>query len=227
MKTCRILIADDEKNIRLTISQALGEMGLEIDTAVNGEEALMKLKDSNFDLILLDLLMPGINGMEVLQKLSKERPEVRVIIITAHGTIDSSVEAMKLGAIDFIQKPFTPDEIRETVARVIKLQMPEGKTAGYLKCLELAKECVYQKHFEAAFEHIKKALLLDSSRPEAFNFLGAMYEKQGNMLEAQKNYRVALSLNSGYKPAQDNLSRSTGAKPDAEQRILIDEKLFL
>lgn len=224
MKVAKILIVDDEKNIRMTIAQALENMGLEIDTAVNGEEALSKLKGTNFDLLLLDLLMPGINGMDVLRELSQERPEVRIIVITAHGTIDSSVEAMKLGAVDFLQKPFTPKEIREIVAKFIKLQMPGGKTNDYMKYLDMAKHCLFEKHLDAAVEHVKKAISIDSSLPEAFNFLGALYEKQGNKLEGQKNYRVALSLNSGYKPAQNNLSRCTGTKPESGCDIIIDEK---
>ena len=78
--------------------------------------------------------------------------------------------------------------------------------------------------FEAAAEHVKQAISIDASRPEAFNFLGALYEVQGNKLEAQKNYRAALSLDPTYKPAQDNLSRSTGAKLDAEKKIMYDNE---
>lgn len=225
MKANKILIVDDEKNIRMTISQALEDMDIEIETAVSGEEALAKVKDVDFRLVLLDLCMPGIDGMDVLEKLSNERPDIRIIMITAHGTVDSAVDAMKLGAVDFIQKPFTPDEIRELVTKVIQKEtsvIEKGKDYG--SCLGLAKKCVTDKHYDAAAEHIKKAISLDSSRPEAFNFLGALYEKQGDKLEGQKNYRTALSLDPTYKPAQDNLSRSTGSKPDAKKKIFLDKK---
>lgn len=225
MKADKILIVDDEKNIRMTISQALEDMDVEIETAVSGEEALAKIKDVDFKLILLDLSMPGIDGIEVLEKLSKDRPDIRIIIITAHGTIDSAVDAMKLGAVDFIQKPFAPDEIRNLVSKVIQKETSgTEKGKDYDSCLDLAKKCVTDKHYDAAAEHVKKAISLDSSRPEAFNFLGALYEKQGDKLEGQKNYRTALSLDPTYKTAQDNLSRSTGAKPDAVQKIFIDKK---
>ena len=103
MKAKPVLIADDEKNIRLTLSQALESLKLETDTAVNGEEALAKLRDKDFGLILLDLKMPGMDGMEVLRQLRQIRPDIRVIVITAYGTIESAVEAVKLGAVDFIQ----------------------------------------------------------------------------------------------------------------------------
>jgi len=103
-----ILVVDDEKNIRLTLSQSLESLGVEIRTAVNGEEALQKLQEEDFSLILLDLKMPGMGGMEVLRRVRERWSKARVIIITAHGTIESAVEAMKLGAADFIQKTFQP-----------------------------------------------------------------------------------------------------------------------
>jgi DNA-binding NtrC family response regulator len=168
MKGKPVLIVDDEKNIRLTLSIALESMELEIDTAMNGEEALAKLGQKDFGLILLDLKMPGMDGMEVLQKVSEIRPDIRVIIITAHGTIESAVDAMKLGAVDFIQKPFSPDEIRELVSKVIdREKLDERKVTDYDSYIELAMRCLQDRHSNAAMEHIRKAISLDSSRPEA------------------------------------------------------------
>ncbi len=225
MNIRKILIVDDEKNIRMTLTQALSDMEVQTDTAVNGEEALSKLKDQEFGLILLDLRMPGMDGMEVLTRLRKDRPDIRVIIITAHGTIDSAVDAMKLGAMDFIQKPFTPKEIRDLISQIIKREMlDQEKSQDYTTWLELAKRCVSDRHFTAAAEYVKKAISIDSSRPEAFNFLGALYEVQGSRVEAQKNYRAALSLDATYKPAQENLNRSTKAKPAKNQKIKLDKE---
>ncbi len=225
MKANKVLIVDDEKNIRLTISQALSDMDVQTDTAVNGEEALAKLKETDFGLVLLDLRMPGMDGMEVLARLRSDRPEIRVLIITAHGTIDNAVEAMKLGAVDFLQKPFTPKEIRSVVSDIIEREtLDKEKAKDYDSRLELAKRCAADRHFDAAVEHVRKAIALDSSRPEAFNFLGALYEVQGDKLEAQKNYRAALSLDPTYKPAQNNLTLSTGAKPRPGGKVRFDEK---
>jgi FixJ family two-component response regulator len=210
MKGKPVLIVDDEKNIRLTLSIALESMGLEIDTAMNGEEALAKLSQKEFGLILLDLKMPGMDGMEVLKKVAEIRPDIRVIIITAHGTIESAVDAMKLGAVDFIQKPFSPDEIRELVSKVIdRDKIDEQKVTDYDSYIELAMRCLQDRHSNAAMEHIRKAISLDSSRPEAFNFMGAILEIRGDSLEAQKNYRAAISLDPTYEPAQKNLERTT------------------
>ena len=114
-----ILIVDDEKNIRLTVSQAIAAADRQVETAVNGEEALAKLQEKDFALVLLDLKMPGMDGMDVLRWIRAQRPQTRVVIITAHGSIDSAVEAMKHGAADYIQKPFSPREIRALVSRVL------------------------------------------------------------------------------------------------------------
>src|SRR5512136_776721 len=139
MKDKSVLIVDDEKNIRLTLSQALEILEVETDTAADGEEALAKLKEKEFGLILLDLKMPGMDGMEVLRRIREIRPDIRIIILTAYGTVESAVEAMKLGAADFIQKPFAAEEIRELVSRVLdREKIDEQKTADYASSVELA-----------------------------------------------------------------------------------------
>jgi FixJ family two-component response regulator len=215
MKPNRVLIVDDEKNVRLTLSQALEALELESDGAVNGEEALAKLEEADFGLMLLDLKMPGMDGMKVLRRVREIRPDIKVIIITAHGTIDSAVEAMKLGAVDFIQKPFAPKEIRGLVKRVMDRDVLQTETAkDFESRLELAKRCLTQRDFGAAAEHVRRAIALDSSRPEAFNLLGAVLEIGGEHLQAQKNYRAALALDPSYAPAQQNLHRSVQMRPE-------------
>jgi len=219
-----ILIVDDEKNIRLTLSQALETLGAEIDTAANGEEALSKLKNKEFGLILLDIRMPGMDGMEVLRHVREVRPDIRVIMITAYGTVESAVEAMKQGAVDFLQKPFDPEEIRELVSRVMdREKLDEQKFANYASYIELAKRCIGDRHFDAAIEYIRKAIFIDPGRPEAFNLLGALLEIQGDRVEAQKNYRTALSLDPSYEPAIANLHRSTTGKWRQSGGILLEE----
>ncbi len=208
-----ILIVDDEKNIRMTLSQSLESLEMETDTASDGEEALAKLKEKDFGLILLDIRMPGMDGMEVLRQVREIRPDIRVIMITAYGTIESAVEAIKLGAVDFLQKPFDPDEIRQLVSRVMdRERLDEQNLVDYTSQIELAKRCVGDRHFEAAVEHVRRAIYYDPGRPEAFNLLGALMEIRGDRLEAQKNYRAALSLDPSYEPAIKNLSRSTEGK---------------
>jgi len=217
MKSQRILVVDDEKNVRLTLTQALESQGWETDTAVNGEEALAKLEADDFGLMLLDLKMPGMDGMEVLRRAAEERPDVRVIIITAYGTIESAVEAVKLGAVDYLQKPFAPKQIRDLVSRVLaRAEIAEGQASDYESRLELVKKCINDKHFDAAEEHARKAINIDMKRAEAFNLLGALLEIRGEGLEAQKQYRIALQVDPTYRPARENLHRTTALELGAQ-----------
>jgi FixJ family two-component response regulator len=191
-----ILIVDDERNIRLTLSQALEILDVETDTASNGEEALTKLKEKEFGLVLLDLHMPGVQGMEVLRQLREIRPDIRVIIITAYGTVGLAVDAMRLGAVDFVQKPCIPDEIREIVARVMdREKLDEQKVIDYASSIELAKKAIMNFHFDAAVEHVRRAVSFDPARPEAFNLLGFLRNFEES-LEAQA-LPAALSIHTG------------------------------
>lgn len=204
-----ILVVDDEKNIRLTLSQTLESLDLPVRTAVNGEEALKKMKEEAFGLLLLDLKMPGMDGMEVLRRIRRTWPKVRVIIITAHGTIESAVEAMKLGAVDFVQKPFTPGEIRELVTQILDREaLDENMAADYETLIALGKRHITDGRFEDAREVTRKAIATDPGQPEAYNLLGALVEMRGDMIEAQKFYRAALDIAPSYRPAWANLDRT-------------------
>ena len=108
----KILIIDDEESIRDSCSQVLIKEGYSIETAKDGSIGLEKAKEMKPGLVLVDLKMPGISGMEVLECLKEMDPDIVSIVITGYATIESAVEAMKLGAYDYIPKPFTPDELR-------------------------------------------------------------------------------------------------------------------
>jgi DNA-binding response OmpR family regulator len=205
-----VLIVDDEQSIRLTLAMALEKLEIPVATAENGQEALDMLAKKPYSLMLLDLRMPGIDGMEVLRRVSGLRPEVKVVIITAYGSIETAVEAMKLGAVDFLEKPFNAEDVRQLVSSLLDRET-QDKYAGreYDKYLELALKRIHAGEFDAARIYIHKGLSLDPDRPESFNLLGGLSEARGQHLEAEKNYRAALALNSAYKPAQKNLERVT------------------
>jgi len=213
MEKKSILVVDDEKNIRLTLSQSLEPLEIPVHTAASGEEALEKLRNGLFGLLFLDLKMPGMDGMEVLRRIKKDWPKIRVIIITAHGTIESAVEAMKLGAVDFIQKPFSPGDIRELAKSVLEREtLDEERTIDYRALIELAKRHITDRSFAAARETARKAIAADPAQPEAYNLLGALLEIDGNMFEAQKFYLAAMDIDPRYKPARANLKRTTSWK---------------
>jgi DNA-binding response OmpR family regulator len=210
------LIVDDEKNIRLALSMALEQLEIPVETAASGEEALEKIAAGGYGVMLLDLRMPGTDGMEVLRRVAKERPELKVIIITAYGSIDLAVEAMKLGAVDFLQKPFEVAEVRDMVRRILAKQEESPEYRDYLA---LAKERIQQGFFEIAGVYAQKAVFLSPNRPEALNLLGGISEAVGNRLEAYKYYQAALAQDPAYLPAQLNLER-VAAQPYTQEGIV-------
>jgi len=113
----RILIVDDEENFRHMLSVILKKENYEVETASNGEEGLKKATLSSFDQILCDIRMPQMDGMEFLTEAQKMGVEATIIMMSAYGTIDTAIEAMKLGAYDYISKPFKPDEIILTLKK--------------------------------------------------------------------------------------------------------------
>ncbi len=114
-----IHVVDDEPIIHEVLGEILASEGYEVDLSSTGEEALKKHEEKTYDLVLLDLLMPGMNGIEVLKTLKKRSPKTVVIIITAYASIESAISAMKLGAYDYIQKPFKHEELLLTVKRAV------------------------------------------------------------------------------------------------------------
>jgi len=117
----RILVVDDEEGLRSFMAEALEADGHEVATAADGAEALRLCSQRAFDLVITDLKMPGTGGMEVVRQLDADQPEVQVIVITAHGSIDKAVEAMRHGAFDFLEKPIgSPAELRLLAQRALE-----------------------------------------------------------------------------------------------------------
>lgn len=203
-----ILVVDDEKNIRITMIQALESDGFHVESAITGEEALLMLKASPFDLVFLDLRLSGLDGMEVLRRAKQIRPMTRLVVITAHGTVENAAAAMKLGAADFIQKPFAPEEIRELARSVLSAPPEDVPAAGYAHCLAEARRSIAENQLATAIAHIRKAVGLDPTRPEAFNLLGAAVHLGGQRYKAQDYFRAAIALDPTYRPAYENLERS-------------------
>ena len=112
-----ILVIDDEEVVRDSCSQVLIKEGYQTETAGDGETGLQKIREVKPDLVLVDLKMPGVCGMEVLKKIRDIDPDIIAVVITGFATIDSAVESMKEGAYDFLPKPFTPDELRLIIKR--------------------------------------------------------------------------------------------------------------
>jgi nitrogen regulation protein NR(I) len=125
----QVLIVDDEPNLRKILSAQLTRDGYDVLTAEDGEQGLALLGEHHIDLVITDLKMPKVDGMTLLKRALVEEPELPVVLITAHGSIDTAVEALKSGAFDFVTKPFDKDEVRQIVAKALKTRELRGADA--------------------------------------------------------------------------------------------------
>ena len=140
----RILIIDDEKNIREGLQMALEDEGYDVLTAEDGTAGLQKALSEVVDLVITDLRMPGIGGQEVLRRVTSETPGVPVIVLTGHGTVETAVEAMRMGAYDFLTKPLDLDRLSLLVRRALQNR----------ELVLQHRELVEQMQSDKAFEHI-------------------------------------------------------------------------
>ena len=126
----KVLLVDDEEDFLSTLAERLETRGLKVSTANSGELALAKIEKEGFDLIILDLAMPGMNGLETLKRIKAKQPEAEIIILSGQGSIKTSIEAMKLGAEDFMEKPVNISELLDKIsdAKDKRLQVLESKS---------------------------------------------------------------------------------------------------
>lgn len=120
-ETKTILVIDDDESLRRVMEYHLHEEGYRVVTAVDGRSGFERFQEEPVDLVLTDIRMPEMDGMELLARLKAMQPELPVVILTAHGTIDSAVEAMKAGAFDYLTKPFSRDHLRRTVRKALEV----------------------------------------------------------------------------------------------------------
>lgn len=116
----RILVVDDDRELQENIIEVLEDADFDVCAAANGDAALQKLAQKNIDLVLLDLIMPVMGGMEALAQIKRRFPKVRIVMMTAFSTVDSAVEAMRNGADDFVTKPFKIDDLLMTIRRILE-----------------------------------------------------------------------------------------------------------
>ena len=122
----RILVIDDEEIVRISCKKCLTAEGYDTDTASNGIEGIRLAQATKYDLVLTDLKMPEMDGMEFIVKAKESQPDTRVIMITGYGTMEHAVKAMRLGAYNFIEKPFTPDALIAAVKEALGAKREEG-----------------------------------------------------------------------------------------------------
>jgi DNA-binding NtrC family response regulator len=184
-----ILIVDDERNVRLMYRAALAGLGYDIFEAISAESALEQFRAQKYDVAILDLRMPGMDGMELLDRMRQLGIATPVAFITAYGDVPNAVRAMELGAIDFLPKPPTPDQLRDVVHDILlrhsaPLDMEAIRDFDYH--LRSAKRAINLRDFAKANKHLIKALDIDSSSRHAIKLVGVMLEMR------QEHERIVL-----------------------------------
>ena len=141
MKNKRLLLVDDETSILLSFAKALRTENYQVTTASNGDEAIQALMADAFNLVVTDLVMPGPSGIEVLREAKKQQPEIGVIVLTGYGDLTSAVEALRLGADDYLLKPLDIDDLLTRLAELLDKQVNLQKSRQSANIIMLCAYC--------------------------------------------------------------------------------------
>lgn len=130
-----VLLVDDEEQFLKVLSQRLEGRGIKVDTSTSGEDALKRVEGKDFDAIILDLAMPGMSGLETLKRIRSENPDIQIIMLTGHSSVEKGVEAIKAGAVDFLEKPADLNKIMEKIseAKRKRIVLVEKKHEAHVK----------------------------------------------------------------------------------------------
>lgn len=139
--TEKILLVDDEQEFIDTLAERMRTRGMDVETATSPKRALELVEEESFDAIVLDLLMPEMDGLEALKILKEKKPELQVILLTGHATIEKGIEAMKLGAMDLVEKPADLSVLTEKIhkARAEKMILVEKKSEEKIRNIMMSK----------------------------------------------------------------------------------------
>lgn len=159
--TTRILVIDDDAELQETIVEILQQAGFDVAMERSAESALERLEKEGFDIILLDLLMPGMGGMEALPLVKKACPKAKIIMITAFATVDNAVDAMKRGADDYLSKPFKVNELLTTIMR-------SREEARFLECRVLLD---LESTFSCLANAVRREIIIDLAREGRMRFM--------------------------------------------------------
>ena len=206
-----ILIVDDERNVRLMYRAALDTM-FKVDEAESAAKALELFKTHSYNVGILDLRMPEMTGLELLDQMNHLGVNTPVVFITAYADVPNAVSAMKRGAIDFLQKPITPDQLRAVVKDVLVRHGVEDRKAAeaphdfeyFLRC---AKRAINLRDFAAARTNLVSALEINPDSPQALNLAGVMFEMREEFDQARRYYGRAIKVSKDFQPAQANMRR--------------------
>lgn len=186
-----VLVVDDTKNIRMLLTKCLRMEGYTVKAADDGRTAVEMLAGERFDLAFLDIKMPRFSGTEVLKKIREMGISTPVIIITAYATVKNAVECTNLGAVAYLQKPFTAEKVK-SVLRELLMASPGGTGLGGI--LRLAEKAREGKNYAEAVKILKSALSDYSLEPELHRRLADAYDALGCPEQAQGHRRICRAL---------------------------------
>jgi DNA-binding response OmpR family regulator len=206
----RILIVDDEPNVRLNYRITLELEGYQVEETGLSTEALKKVKVDKFDLVILDMRMPRMGGLDLLAAMRAQRVMTPAIIITAFSDVPNAVRAIQLGASDFLQKPLRPEDLRRVVEEVLARNDRSGKRpelADFERSADEARRLMQLGDLGAAKGHVLHAIELNTNSPDTFNLAGELAERNGDIERARKLFEAAIKLDGTNVAAKEGLRR--------------------
>lgn len=191
----KILVVDDTKNIRLLLSKSLTLEGYEVETAADGRQALDMFNANRYDLAFLDIKLPEVRGTEVLRRIREMGIMTPVVIITAYATVKNAVDCTKMGAVAYLQKPFTGDKIKAVMEELGAFA--SGSRCGEVKNgIDAAEALIAQGKFTPALEILKAELSKDMENPRLYLLISKAYEGDGQSAKAEKFFNACKLFSS-------------------------------
>ncbi len=207
-----VLIVEDEAIMRESLRDWLRDEGYEVDTAEEGEEALEKIGEKEFGVAVLDLRLPGRDGLEVLREATAQNPKLKGIIITAYPSVETAVEAMKMGAVDYMVKPFAPDALEKAIQEIlgpvqVKIKPQESKVETAIAKAPLIEE-----------EQVEEIIAISEEEIPIHLERGKAYFNAGHYGEALREFQSILRVAPGHIETRVWIRRAKEelAKPSTE-----------
>ena len=190
MSKGRILIVDDQEFIRITLSDFLHLEGYEVATEPNGELALERVQRESFDVMILDIRMPGMNGVEVLRRVFERIPDLRVILITAHASMDTAIEAIHYGVFDYLEKPVKFQDVRQAVQRALLAK----QTASIAEAPARIQTGIYRLQSQVVIDCNKRVIAWDGQEigltPSEGRLLDIFLSRPGEVVSHEELVRL-------------------------------------
>ncbi len=190
----KVLVVDDTKNIRMILTKCLELEGYEVLTASDGKQALELFMTHSFDLAFLDIKLPEVRGTEVLKRIREHGIKTPVIIITAYATVKNAVDCTNMGAVAYVQKPFSADKIRTVIKEFEKSHFNNKNEENSESFILRAKAFLDANEYEKSLELAQKALAKDIENPDIYLLISRAYRGLENEKSAERFYQFYKTL---------------------------------